>query len=145
MQVMSDFLPGGMEEEPSHFFQRLCAELPRKNVIFHGATAPFCGAKVDIISILCNIFYRNFQRRCVRSHPAGGHYVAYIQNNTRNGSGVPIRVLLCQREKQLFFYGGKLHEVAFDKAVDIAVHHAIDVGCLMTGAVVFYSAVVKHV
>lgn len=39
-------LPEGKEEEPSHFFQRLCAKLPRKCNLPRGVDASFAGAKL---------------------------------------------------------------------------------------------------
>lgn len=41
--------------------------------------------------------------------------------------------------------GGKLHEVCLDEGIEVAVHHTAYVRCLMVGAVVFNSAVVKHI
>ena len=39
----------------------------------------------------------------------------------------------------------KFHEVCFDEIIDFAVHDAIDVRCLVVGAVVFDAAVVEDV
>jgi hypothetical protein len=42
-------------------------------------------------------------------------------------------------------FGGKLHEIGFDEWVEVAVHDAVDVGCLPVGAVVFDTTVVEDV
>lgn len=40
---------------------------------------------------------------------------------------------------------GKLHEVCFDEAVDLAVHDRIDIRSLIARAVIFHSSVVEDV
>ena len=47
----------------------------------------------------------------------------------------------------LFFWRlfGELHKVGFDKAIDVAVHHSIDIGGLIVGAMVFDTAVVEDI
>ena len=39
----------------------------------------------------------------------------------------------------------KLHQICFDKRIDIAVHYTVHVRSLVIGTVIFHAAVVEHV
>lgn len=47
--------------------------------------------------------------------------------------------------RSLFIVYRKLHEISLDEAVYLAVHHSVNVSCLIVCAVVFHTPVVKHV
>ena len=47
--------------------------------------------------------------------------------------------------RSLFVIYRKLHEISLDEAVYLAVHHSVNVSCLIVCAVVFHTPVVKHV
>ena len=40
---------------------------------------------------------------------------------------------------------GEFHEICFDERIYISVHHSIDIGGLVIGAVVLHAAVVKDI
>ena len=40
---------------------------------------------------------------------------------------------------------GKFHQISFDEIVDFTIHHTVYIRCLIVGAVIFHTAIIKHI
>ena len=72
---------------------------------------------------------------------------AVLRHRTRGRVDDEQKLLACERHHTILFgfFLGELHQVSLNEVVEVAVHHAANIGCLIVGAVVFNAAVVEHV
>lgn len=63
----------------------------------------------------------------------------------REPGGVLFMSIAIAADMELRFVAGEFHQISLDKAIEVAIHDAVNVGSLEVGTMVFHSAVIEDI